>query len=120
MRLGAVQNLPRIFQVFLEFILIFLSYFYLLEGSKIFFMSSKHFIWIAQVPMCLWEFSWIFWDFLTIFRALKHFLDFFWNYFCTRKYFGKERKKPNPLRPCSWPTPARRLKKPGGRHRTAV
>jgi hypothetical protein len=48
-----------------------LSYFYLLEGSKIFFMSSKYFIWIVHVPMSLWEFSYIFWNFRSIFRALK-------------------------------------------------
>jgi hypothetical protein len=41
MRLGANQTLPRIFRIFLEFILIFLSLFYLLEGSKIFFMGSE-------------------------------------------------------------------------------
>jgi hypothetical protein len=60
MRLGAVQTFLRIFRIFLEFILIFLSYFYLLECSEIFFMSSKYFIWIVHVPMRLWEFSWNF------------------------------------------------------------
>jgi hypothetical protein len=30
-----------------------LSYFYLLEGSKIFFMSSKCFIWIVHVLIYL-------------------------------------------------------------------
>jgi hypothetical protein len=34
MYLGVVQILPRIFWIFLEFILISLSIFYLLEGSK--------------------------------------------------------------------------------------
>jgi hypothetical protein len=51
MRLGAVQILPRIFRIFLEFILISLSYFYLLEGSKIFFLSTKYFIWIVHVSI---------------------------------------------------------------------
>jgi hypothetical protein len=55
-RLGAVQTLQGIFRIFLEFILIFLELF-LLEGSKIFFMSSKYFIWIDLVPIYLWEFS---------------------------------------------------------------
>jgi hypothetical protein len=55
--LGSVQILPRIFRIFLEFILIPLSLFYLLEGSKIFFMISKYFIWIDHVSICLWEFS---------------------------------------------------------------
>jgi hypothetical protein len=54
MRLGAVLIFPRIFRIFLEFILIFsLSYFYLLEGSKIFFMSPKCFIWIVHVLIYL-------------------------------------------------------------------
>jgi hypothetical protein len=74
--LGVVQTLPRIFWIFLEFILIFLSYFYLLEGSKIFFMSSKYFIWIVHTSIYLWEFSWIFCDFRSIFRDFKQFLDF--------------------------------------------
>jgi hypothetical protein len=39
-------------------------------------MSSKYFIWIVHAPMCLWEFSWNFGNFLSIFRALKHFLEF--------------------------------------------
>jgi hypothetical protein len=34
-----------------------LSYFYLLEGSKIFFMSTKCLIWIVRVFIYLWEFS---------------------------------------------------------------
>jgi hypothetical protein len=41
MRLAADQTLLRIFRMFLEFILIFLSLFYLLEDSKNIFMSSK-------------------------------------------------------------------------------
>jgi hypothetical protein len=49
-RLGAVQILLRILWIFLEFILnFFLSYFYLLEGTKNLFMSSKYFIWIVHV-----------------------------------------------------------------------
>jgi hypothetical protein len=50
MRVGAVQTLPRIFQIFFWNLFSFsLSYFYLLEGSKIFFMSPKCFIWIVHV-----------------------------------------------------------------------
>jgi hypothetical protein len=51
MRLVAVQILPRIFRIFLEFILISSSYFYLLESSKIFFLSTKYFIWIVHVSI---------------------------------------------------------------------
>jgi hypothetical protein len=60
MRLGAVLTLLRIFWIFLEFILIFLEKFLLLEGFEIFFMSSKCFIWIVHVLIYLWEFSWNF------------------------------------------------------------
>jgi hypothetical protein len=42
------------FQTFSDFSEIYfhfpLSYFYLLEGSKLFFMSSKYFIWIHHDP----------------------------------------------------------------------
>jgi hypothetical protein len=62
-----------------------LSYFYLLEGSKIFFMSSKYFILIVHVPMSLWEFSWIVCDFLSIFRAFKTISRFLWNCFRIKK-----------------------------------
>jgi hypothetical protein len=49
MRLDADQTMSRIFWIFLEFILIFLELFYLLvEGSKIFLMISKYFIWIPR------------------------------------------------------------------------
>jgi hypothetical protein len=89
-RLGASKSFREFSTLFWDLFSFDLSYFYLLEGSKIFFLCSKYFIWIAQVPMCLWEFSWNFWDFLTIFRALKYFVDFFWNYLCTGKYFGKK------------------------------
>jgi hypothetical protein len=34
-----------------------MSYFYLLEGSKIFFLNTKHFIWVVHVLIYLWEFS---------------------------------------------------------------
>jgi hypothetical protein len=40
-------------------------------------MSTKYFVWIVHVPIYLWDFFWNFWDFLTIFRALKYFLNFF-------------------------------------------
>jgi hypothetical protein len=39
-------------------------------------MSTKYFIWIVHVPMYLWEFSCNFGNFLSIFRASEHFLDF--------------------------------------------
>jgi hypothetical protein len=39
-------------------------------------MISKYFIWIVHVPMSLWEVSWNFRDFRSIFRAFKQFLDF--------------------------------------------
>jgi hypothetical protein len=45
-----------------------LSLFYLLEDSKIFFMSTKYFIYIVHAPIKLWEFSWNFSDFQNIFR----------------------------------------------------
>jgi hypothetical protein len=44
------ENFPDFSGIYSHFSL---SYFYLLEGSKIFFMSSKYFIWIAQVPISL-------------------------------------------------------------------
>jgi hypothetical protein len=71
MRLGAVQILPRIFRIFWNLFSFSLSYFYLLEGSKIFFMSSKCFIWIVHVLIYLSEFSWNLCDFSSIFRAFK-------------------------------------------------
>jgi hypothetical protein len=52
LRLGAIQILLRIFRTFLEFYSHFsVSLFYLLEGSKIFFMSSKYIIWIVHAPI---------------------------------------------------------------------
>jgi hypothetical protein len=72
--------LSKLFQEFSKFLWNLFSfslrYFYLLEGSKIFFMSSKYFIWIVHTSIYLWEFSWNFCDFLGIFRASKHFLAF--------------------------------------------
>jgi hypothetical protein len=53
MRLGAGQTLPRIFRIFWNLFSFFLSLFYLLEGSKIFFMSSKYFIWIVHALIYL-------------------------------------------------------------------
>jgi hypothetical protein len=35
------------------------------------------------------EFSWNFWNFLSIFRALKHFLGFLGNVFALKIKFGK-------------------------------
>jgi hypothetical protein len=76
---------PNPFENFPDFLGIYsaLSYFYLLEGSKILFISSEYFIWISHVSIYLWEFSWNVLDFLSIFHALKHFLVFFWNLFFT-------------------------------------
>jgi hypothetical protein len=53
MRVGAVQTLTRIFRIFWNLFSFSLSYFYLLEGTKIFFMSFKCFIWIVHVPIYL-------------------------------------------------------------------
>jgi hypothetical protein len=52
-------------------------------------MSSKYFIWIVHVSMCLWKFSGNFCDFLSIFRALKHFLGYLENVFALKIKFGK-------------------------------
>jgi hypothetical protein len=49
-RLSTDQILLRIFRLFWNIFSLFSSYFYLLEGSKIFFMSSKYFIWIHHDP----------------------------------------------------------------------
>jgi hypothetical protein len=57
MRLGVVQILLRIFGLFWDLFSLSLSYFYLLEGSKIFFMRSKYFTWIVHVPNYPGEFS---------------------------------------------------------------
>jgi hypothetical protein len=51
-------------------------------------MTSKYFIWLVHVPMCLWKFSWNFWNFLSIFRALKTFSGLYWNCFRTKNIFG--------------------------------
>jgi hypothetical protein len=52
-------------------------------------MSSKYFIWIVHVLMCLWKFSGNFCDFLSIFRALKHFLGYLENVFALKIRFRK-------------------------------
>jgi hypothetical protein len=49
-------------------------------------MSSKYFIWIDHVSIYLREFSWDFWNFLSIFHALKHFLG---NVFALKIEFRK-------------------------------
>jgi hypothetical protein len=82
------KNFPDFSGIYSHFSL---SYFYLLEGSKTFYMSSKYFIWIVHVPMCLREFSWNFCDFRCIFRAFKQVLDFFWNCFAL-KIISKKKK----------------------------
>jgi hypothetical protein len=93
-----------------------LSYFYLLEGSKIFFMSSKYFIWIVHTSIYLWEFSWNFCDFRSIFSALKHFSGFVF----ALKRISKE-KKSNPSSPTgpsprAWPSLHRPGREPHGAH----
>jgi hypothetical protein len=76
-------NLPRIFRIFLEFILIFLSYFYLLEGSKILFHEPQMlYLDCSYLNLPLGIFL-DFYDFLSIFRALKHFKGISWNCFRT-------------------------------------
>jgi hypothetical protein len=82
------ENFPDFSGIYSHFLL---GYFYLLEGSKIFFMSSKYFIWIVHVPIYLWEFSYKFWNFLGIFRALKHFLSFFRICFALENNFRKNK-----------------------------
>jgi hypothetical protein len=52
-------------------------------------MSSKYFIWIVRVSIYLREFSWDFWNFLSIFHGLKHFLGFPGNVFALKIEFGK-------------------------------
>jgi hypothetical protein len=42
--------------------------------------------------MCLWEFSWNFCDFRSIFRAFKQFLEFFWNCFRIKNNFEKNKQ----------------------------
>jgi hypothetical protein len=82
------DNFPDFSRIYSHFSL---SIFYLLEGSKIFFMNSKHFIWIVHVPMCLWEFSWNFCDYRSIFRVFKQILGFSGIVFAL-KIISKKRK----------------------------
>jgi hypothetical protein len=92
------RSYPNSLENFLDFSGIYshfsLSYFYLLEGYKIFFMSSKQFIWIVHVLMSLWEFSWNFCDFRSIFRVFKQFLDFFGIVFALKNKFEKNKNLP--------------------------
>jgi hypothetical protein len=81
-----------------NFFIFSLSLFYLLEGSKIFFMSTKYFIWIVRVSICLWEVSWKFLNFLSIFRDFKHFQGFSWICFALENNFEKN-IKPYPSHP---------------------
>jgi hypothetical protein len=39
-------------------------------------MNTKYFIWIVRVSICLWEFFWKFWNFLSIFRDFKPMFKF--------------------------------------------
>jgi hypothetical protein len=102
-----------------------MSIFYLLEGSKILFMCSKYFIWIARDPIYLWKFFWNFWDFLTIFCALKYFLNFFGITYAL-KVFRKKKKnssfpngpspRPDPIRARTAPVPSGQPTRPGHAH----
>jgi hypothetical protein len=77
-------------------------------------MSSKYFIWIVHVPMYLWDFSWKFWDFQSIFRALNELSGFF---FTRENNFWKENPiypfrlgracGPDPIRSCPASSPTR-------------
>jgi hypothetical protein len=80
------ENFPDFSRTYSHFSL---SYFYLLEDFKIFFMSSKYFIWIVRVSIYLRGFFWDFWNFLSIFHALKHFLGFPGNVFALKIEIGK-------------------------------
>jgi hypothetical protein len=83
------KSFQKFSRLFWNLFSLFLSYFYLLEGSKIFFMSSKYFVWIVHAPIELWEFSWIFfWIFRIFFVALMNYLAIS-RLFFTRKYFLK-------------------------------
>jgi hypothetical protein len=126
MCLGVVQTLPRFFWIFWNLFSFSLSYFYLLDGSKIFFMSSKYFIWIVHTPIYLCEVSWIFCDFLSIFRAFKTISSFFGIVFGIKKINSKQNysngpspeARPGPHRP-RWPSlrPGRSLSRPIGSRR---
>jgi hypothetical protein len=120
------DNFPDFSRIYSHFSL---SIFYLLEGSKIFFMNSKHFIWIVHVPMCLWEFSWNFCDYRSIFRVFKQILGFSGIVFALKIiskkkkiypiYLGRARRPdPGPHRPSC--RPARGPSEPAGAHRPAA
>jgi hypothetical protein len=64
-------------------------------------MSSKYFIFIIHISIYLPEFSWNFWDLLSIFRALKHFLVFLYKLFCIENIFRKN-LLPFQFRPSLW------------------
>jgi hypothetical protein len=95
-----------------------LSYFYLLEGSKIFFMSSKCFIWIFHVLIYLWEFIWNFCDFRSTFRAFNQFLDFSGIGFAKNKFEKKLsfRFRPSPKARPAPTAPASPVARPGEAH----
>jgi hypothetical protein len=92
-----------------------LSYFYLLEGSKIFFMSTKYCIWIVSVPVYLWEFSWKFCDFRSIFRAFRQFLVFAGIVFALKIISENKRNSSFPPGPSPKVLPAPALAQPSAR-----
>jgi hypothetical protein len=102
MSLGASKLSQKFSGFFWNLFSFSLSIFYLLEGSKIFFVSSKYFIWIVYAPNYLWKFSWNFRNCLSIFRALKTFSVFTGIVFALKSNFRKLKRKKNisyPSRP---------------------
>jgi hypothetical protein len=107
--LGGVQILWEFSRFFWNLFSFSSSYFYLLEGSKIFFVSTKYFICIVCVLICLWEFFWNFCDFWNIFRDFKQFPVFTGIFSQWKIILGNKKKsypflpgrapKPNPLQP---------------------
>jgi hypothetical protein len=80
-------------------------------------MSTKYFIWIVHVSMRLREFLWNFCDFRSIFRAFKHFLDFFWNCFALKINSKKQilsnwAEPKGPTQVCSSPPGPREAHRP--------
>jgi hypothetical protein len=89
MHLRVVQSFREFSGIFWNLFSFSLSYFYVLEGSKIFFMSCKYFIYIVHVPIYLWEFFLKFWNFLSIFHAFKTISRFSRIIFAFKIKFGK-------------------------------
>jgi hypothetical protein len=56
-------------------------------------MSTKYFIWIVRVPICLWEFPWSFCDFRSFF-CLYTISSLYWNCFRIKNKFGYKNTYP--------------------------